>query len=222
MDFQNDRITIAVSKGRISQSVQPLLEAAGVGPLSDMYKSRSLVFETHTPNVELIVVRSTDVPTYVRQGGADLGIVGKDVLLELDGEGYYELVDLCVSRCELVLAEKQNMDERSQNAERKARIATKYANTTRRHFARKGVYVEVIKLYGSVELAPLCDMADRVVDLSQSGETLRSNGLKKVETIASISARLIANKASMRLKEMALKSIARNLESAAKEQFSGA
>ena len=221
MEFQNDRIAIAVSKGRITQAVQPLLEAAGVGPLSDMYKSRSLQFETRTPNVQLIVVRSTDVPTYVRQGGADLGIVGKDVLLELDGEGYYELVDLGVSRCELVLAERQDIDERSQNAERKARIATKYANTTRRHFAQKGVYVEVIKLYGSVELAPLCDMADRIVDLSQSGETLRSNGLKKVEKIASISARLIANKASMRLKEKALKSIARNLENAAREQTSG-
>jgi len=222
MEFQDNRIAIAVSKGRISRAVQPLLETAGVGPLSDIHKSRSLVFETSTPNVELIVVRSTDVPTYVRQGGADLGIVGKDVLLELDGEGFYELSDLGISRCELVLAEKQDIDERSQNAERKTRIATKYANTTRRHFAKKGVYVEVIKLYGSVELAPLCDMADRIVDLSQSGETLRSNGLKKVETIASISARLIANKASMRLKEKALKSIAHNLENAAREQTSGA
>ncbi len=221
MEFNNGRIAIAVSKGRITQAVQPLLEAAGVGSLSDMHKSRKLVFETKTPNVDIIVVRSVDVPTYVRLGGADLGIVGKDVLLELDGEGYYELLDLGVSRCELVLAEKQQTGGQNQDLARKARVATKYANATRRHFAGKGIYVEVMKLSGSVELAPLCDMADRIVDLSQSGETLRSNGLKKIETIALISARLIANKASMRLKEKALKTIARNLEAAAKEHSDG-
>ena len=215
MAAQTDRIAIAVSKGRITKAVQPLLEAAGIGPCSDMYKSRKLVFQTHTPNVELIVVRSTDVPTYVRLGGADLGIVGKDVLLELDGEDYYELVDLGVSRCELVLAEKLNIDNQAQNVDRKVRVASKYVNATRRHFAAKGVYVEVMQLSGSIELAPLCDLADRIVDLSQTGETMRSNGLKQIETIATISARLIANKASMRLKEKPLKHIARQLEIAA-------
>ncbi len=217
MESQNDRIAIAISKGRITKAVQPLLEVAGIGPRSDLYKSRKLVFETQTPNVEIIVVRSTDVPTYVRLGGADLGIVGKDVLLETDGEGYYELVDLRVSRCELVLAEKQDIGDHVQNSERKARIATKYVNSTRRHFAAKGVYVDVMELSGSIELAPLCDLADRIVDLSQTGETLRSNGLRQVETIADISARLIANKASMRFKGNSLKSIANKLEDAARE-----
>lgn len=216
MESQNDRIAIAVSKGRITKAVQPMLEAAGIGPCSDLYKSRKLVFQTHTPNVEIIVVRSTDVPTYVKLGGADLGIVGRDVLLELDGEGYYELLDLGVSRCELVLAEKQDIESDGQNAERKARVATKYVNSTRRHFAAKGIYVEVMQLSGSIELAPLCGLADRIVDLSQTGETLRSNGLKPIETIANISARLIANKASMRLKEKPLKRIAKNLEQAAR------
>ncbi len=215
----NDRLAIAISKGRITRSVQPLLEAAGIGPLADMYKSRKLVFETRTPNVEIMVVRSVDVPTYVRLGGADLGVVGKDVLLELDGEGYYELLDLGVSRCELVLAEKKQMDDRSPDVERRARVATKYANSTRRHFSAKGIHVEVMELSGSVELAPLYDLADRIVDLSQTGETLTSNGLKKVETIASISARLIANKASMRLKEKAVKTIAHRLEVAAREHI---
>lgn len=216
MGYQNNRIAIAVSKGRIARAVQPLLGAAGIGPLADISESRRLVLETQSPDVEIIVVRSVDVPTYVRLGGADLGIVGKDVLLELDGEGYYELVDLGISRCELVLAEKDSLDQNAANADRKARIATKYVNTTRRHFASRGVYVEVMELSGSVELAPLCDLADRIVDLSQTGETLRSNGLRKVETIAGISARLIANKASVRLKEKALKSIANRMERAAK------
>lgn len=217
MEFQNNRIAIAVSKGRIAKAVQPLLGAAGISPLSDICNSRRLVLETQKPNVQIIVVRSVDVPTYVRLGGADLGIVGKDVLLELDGEGFYELVDLGISRCELVLAEKENIDRESHNSDRKTRIATKYVNTTRKHFASRGIYIEVMELSGSVELAPLCDLADRIVDLSQTGETLRTNGLKKVETIANISARLIANKASMRLKEKALKSIAQDMEEAARE-----
>ena len=221
MEFHNNRIAIAVSKGRIAKAVQPLLNAAGVGPLKDICESRRLVLETQAPDVEIIIVRSVDVPTYVRLGGADLGIVGKDVLLELDGDGFYELVDLGISRCELVLAEKENIDQSALNSDRKARIATKYVNTTRKHFASKGVYVEVMELSGSVELAPLCDMADRIVDLSQTGETLRSNGLKKVETIASISARLIANTASMRLKEKALKSIVKKMEEATRSGANG-
>jgi len=217
MSAHNDRIAIAISKGRITKAVQPMLAAAGIGPCEDLYKSRKLVFQTETPNVEIIVARSTDVPTYVRLGGADLGIVGKDVLLELDGEGFYELLDLGISQCELVLAERQNIEDGPPNNERKARVATNYVNATRRHFAAKGIYVEVMQLSGSIELAPLCNMADRIVDLSQTGETLRSNGLYPVETIASISARLIANKAAMRLKEKPLKTIAKKLEVAATE-----
>lgn len=220
MEYQKDRLAIAVSKGRILRSMQTLFSVAGLSPTEDMSQSRKLIFETTTPNVDLIVVRSVDVPTYVRLGGADLGVVGKDVLLELDGEGYYELLDLGISRCELVLAQKQNARHESRHFERKPRIATKYVNSTRRHFSAKGVYAEIMELSGSVELAPLCGIADRIVDLSQTGETLRTNGLEKVESIAKISARLIANKASLRLKEIAMKSVVGKLELAASQQSS--
>ncbi len=217
MNLRNDRIAIAVAKGRITRAVQPLLVAAGIGPLADLYQSRKLVFQTQAAHVEILVVRSADVPTYVRLGGADLGIVGKDVLLELDDEGYYELLDLGVARCELVLAEKKTRDERTLDVDRQARVATKYANITRRYFADQEVHAEVMKLSGSVELAPLFDLADRIVDLSQTGATLESNGLKKVATIAHVSARLIANPAAMRLKEKAVKRIIHNLEINVKE-----
>ena len=216
MNFQKDRIAIAVSKGRVAKAMLPLLKDAGIDPIDNFESSRKLVFQTQTPEVALIIVRSIDVPTYVRMGGADLGIVGKDILLELDSDNYYELADLGISRCELVVAESESSEK--DNIERKKRVATKYVNTTRRHFAAKGEYVDVLQLDGSMELAPICGMADRIVDLSQTGETLRSNGLKKVETITQISARLIANKASLRLKEKALKSIVTALRQAAGEQ----
>ncbi len=217
----NSRITIAISKGRITKAVQPLLESAGVGPLEDLHTSRKLVFETQMPDVDLIVVRSTDVPTYVQLGSADFGIVGKDVLLEIQNGNYYELLDLGISRCQLVVAEVEEFKPEQGYSGRKSRVATKYVKTTRRHFASKGIYVDVMHLSGSMELAPLRGLADRIVDLSQTGETLRSNGLKKVETIADISTRLIANKASMRLKEKSMKYIAGNLEAAAREYADG-
>ena len=217
MNSQQNRIAIAISKGRIIRAVQPLLEAAEINALDDLETSRKLVFETRSDHVTLIVVRSTDVPTYVRLGGADFGIVGKDVLLEIENGGFYELVDLGVSRCQLVVAQKESVVGEIRGDGRKSRIATKYENITRRHFAAKGINVDVMRLGGSMELAPLCGLADRIVDLSQSGATLHSNGLKKVEVIAEISARLIANKASMRLKEKFMKSIAMKLEKAARE-----
>ena len=216
MDNRTDRIAIAISKGRITHAVKPLLEQAGIAPLEDISKSRNLLFDTENDNVQLIVVRSTDVPTYVRLGGADLGIVGKDVLLELENGGFYELADLGISRCELVVARKQRSANEPNEHGRKLRVATKYVNTTRRHFASKGVYVDVMHLTGSMELAPTRGLVDRIVDLSQTGETLRTNGLEKLETIADISARLIANRASMRLKEDLVKDIAAKLEDAAR------
>ena len=208
-------------KARIVQEIQPILEIAGICPLDDPNKSRKLVFETQTSNVQLIVVRSTDVPTYVRLGGADLGIVGKDVLLEIENGSFYELLDLGVSKCQLVVAEKENVDHNQSLMGRKGRVATKYVNSARKHFASKGQYVDVMRLSGSMELAPLRGLADCIVDLSQTGETLRSNGLKKIETIAHSSARLIANQASMRLKERSMKSIVNKLKEAAKRHANG-
>ncbi len=218
MGNRTNRIAIAISKGRIAKAVTPLLESAGIAPFEDISKSRNLLFDTHNENVQLIVVRSTDVPTYVRLGGADLGVVGKDVLLELQNGGFYELVDLGISKCELVVAQIKRSASDSDEHRRKLRVATKYVNTTRRHFAAKGVYVDVMHLSGSMELAPSRGLADRIVDLSQTGETLRSNGLVKVESIADISARLIANKASLRLKERLLKDIVSKLEQAARKR----
>ena len=217
MNNRTNGIAIAISKGRITKAVQPLLEQAGIAPLEDISNSRNLLFDTRNENVQLIVVRSTDVPTYVRLGGADLGIVGKDVLLELQIGGFYELADLGISKCELVVAQKDHSNSDMYKLRRKIRVATKYVNTTRRHFASKGIYVDVMHLTGSMELAPMRGLADRIVDLSQSGETLRSNGLKKVEHIADISARLIANTAAMRLKEDMVKDIASKLELAARK-----
>lgn len=218
MENRTNRIAIAISKGRIAKAVTPLLEKAGIAPVEDISKSRNLLFDTQNENVQLIVVRSTDVPTYVRLGGADLGVVGKDVLLELQNGGFYELIDLGISKCELVVAQKKQSGNDADEHRRKLRVATKYVNTTRRHFAAKGVYVDVMHLSGSMELAPSRGLADRIVDLSQTGETLRSNGLVKVESIADISARLIANKAALRLKEKLLKDIVSKLEQAARKR----
>lgn len=214
VDSQESRIAIAISKGRIVQAIQPLLEFAGICALDDLQQSRKLVFESRMSNVQLIVVRSSDVPTYVRLGGADLGIVGKDVLLEIENFGYYELLDLGVSKCELIVAEKEGTVRNHSHRGKKSRVATKYTNSARKHFASKGQYVDVMHLGGSVELAPLIGLADYIVDLMQTGETLRSNGLKKIETIAQISARLIANQASMRLKEKSMKKITKKLREA--------
>ncbi len=216
MERSNDHIAIAISKGRITTAVKPLLEFAGVDPLEDLQSSRNLVFDTRTHDVQLIIVRSEDVPTYVRLGGADLGIVGKDILLEEKSISFYELVDLGISRCQLVLAGVKEPRGNLFHNRRKHRVATKYVNTARSYFSSRGVYADVMKLTGSMELAPLCGIADQIVDLSQTGETLRSNGLEKIDTIAEISARLIANRASMRLKDKAMKKIVRRFEEAAR------
>ncbi len=221
MDIRTSRIAIAISKGRITKAVHPILVNAGIEPVEDITKTRNLVIDTQDQDVQLIIVRSTDVPTYVRLGGADLGVVGKDVLLEVQNGGIYELADLAISQCELIVARRQSPDTDERESRRKLRVATKYVNTTRRHFASKGIYVDVMHLTGSMELAPLRGLADRIVDLSQTGETLRSNGLEKIETIAQISARLIANKASMRLKERKVKETAARIERAAREHERG-
>ena len=194
------QITIAVSKGRILGQTLPLLARAGIEVDGDPEKSRKLIIETSRPDVNLLVIRATDVPTYVEYGAADVGVAGKDVLLEYSGEGFYEPLDLGIAKCRLMVAGR-NSDA---NGGEKLRIATKYVNTARRHFAEQGVPIEIIKLYGSMELAPLVGLADRIVDLVDTGNTLKANGLVELEKIVDISSRLIVNKAAMKTKHEAI------------------
>ncbi|MDH3688042.1 MAG: ATP phosphoribosyltransferase [Gammaproteobacteria bacterium] len=194
-------ITIALAKGRILTDTLPLLARAGIEIDEDVDTTRKLIIQSTAADIRLIFIRAADVPTYVQFGAADLGIVGKDVLMEHRDDALYELGDLKVAKCRMVVAEPGNL-ARQDNPQSwvRLRIATKYVNTTRRHFARKGVQTEIIKLHGSMELAPLAGLADRIVDLVDTGDTMRANGLVEVEHIADISARLIANKASIKMK----------------------
>lgn len=192
-------ITLALSKGRIFDETLPLLRRAGISVDPTAADSRSLILPTGDPELRLIIVRATDVPTYVRYGAADLGVAGLDVLLESGGEGLYQPIDLGIGRCRLCVAVPRGLDY-AQLARRGARlrIATKYVESARAHFAAKGVHVDLIKLYGSMELAPLVGLADGIVDLVSSGSTLRANGLIEVEEILPVSARLIVNQASLK------------------------
>ena len=194
-------ITIALSKGRIFEDTAPLLKAAGIVALDDPESSRKLILSPNRANVRLIIVRASDVPTYVQYGAADLGIAGKDVMYEHGGSGLYQPLDLNIARCRMMVAVPEGFDYDSavqQGA--RLRIATKYVQTAREHFADKGVHVDLIKLYGSMELAPLVGLADAIVDLVSSGNTLKANNLKAVEEIMPISARLIVNQAALKLK----------------------
>lgn len=196
-----NEITIALSKGRIFDDTAPLLKAAGIIALDDPASSRKLILATNRPNVRLIIVRASDVPTYVQYGAADLGIAGKDVLHEHGGAGLYQPLDLNIACCRMMVAVPEGFDYDSavrQGA--RLRIATKYVQTASEHFADKGVHVDLIKLYGSMELAPLVGLADAIVDLVSSGNTLKANHLKAVEEIMPISARLIINQAALKLK----------------------
>jgi ATP phosphoribosyltransferase len=196
-----NRITIALSKGRIFTETLPLLAAAGILPAEDPERSRKLIIATNRPEVSVIIVRASDVPTYVRYGAADLGVAGKDVLHEGGAEGVYQPLDLQIARCRMMVAVPADFDYASavrQGA--RLRVATKYLGTAREHFAAKGVHVDLIKLYGSMELAPLVGLADAIVDLVSTGSTLRANNLVAVEEIMAISARLIVNQAALKLK----------------------
>lgn len=190
------RLTIALSKGRIFKETLPLLKHAGIEPRDDPETSRKLILDTNKEDVKLVIIRTTDVPTYVQYGAADLGVAGKDVLMEHGGEGLYEPLDLKIARCRMMIAGPKNAPRLSG----RLRIATKYVNCARRYFAEQGQQVEIIKLYGSMELAPLVGLADRIVDLVDTGNTLKANGLEPLEHIANISSRLIVNKASMKMK----------------------
>ncbi|TCT20246.1 ATP phosphoribosyltransferase [Thiobaca trueperi] len=193
----NAPLTIALSKGRILEQTLPLLAHAGIAPLEDPETSRKLILETTHPQVKFVIIRASDVPTYVQYGAADLGVSGKDVLLEHGGEGLYEPLDLGIARCRLMVAGKPDTQPPTS---RRLRIATKYVHSAERYFAARGQQVEIIKLYGSMELAPLVGLADLIVDLVESGNTLKANGLVPLEHIADISSRLVVNKASWKMK----------------------
>lgn len=194
-------ITLALSKGRIFDETLPLLAAAGIRPTDDPETSRKLVLATNRADVKIIIVRASDVPTYVQYGAADLGIAGKDVLLEHGGEGLYQPLDLQIARCRMMVAVANGFDyESAVRQGARLRVATKYVNTAREHFGSKGVHVDLIKLYGSMELAPLVGLAEAIVDLVSSGNTLKANNLRSVEEIMTISSRLIVNQAALKLK----------------------
>ena len=198
------QISIALSKGRIFDESLPLLARVGIAPQDDG-ASRKLVIGTRRPDVRLIVVRATDTPTYVQHGGADLGIAGRDVLIEHGGEGLYQPVDLAIAACRMVVAVRKGFDyEAAVRQGARLRVATKYVTTTREHFAAKGVHLDLIRLYGSMELAPLVGLADAIVDLVATGGTLKANDLVAVEEIMPVSARLIVNQAALKTKRASL------------------
>ncbi len=194
-------ITLALSKGRIFEETAPLLEAAGITCLENPETSRKLILPTNRENVRIIIVRASDVPTYVQYGAADLGIAGRDVLIEHGGTGLYQMLDLKIAKCRMMVAVPEGFDyENAVRSGARLRIATKYIRTAREHFAAKGVHVDLIKLYGSMELAPLVGLSDAIVDLVSSGNTLKANHLVAVEEIMQISSRLVVNQAALKLK----------------------
>ncbi|MCK5189952.1 MAG: ATP phosphoribosyltransferase [Methylococcales bacterium] len=196
-------LTIAVSKGRIYDDALPLLEEAGIVPIDDPKKSRKLILRTTKDDVQLVIIRATDVPTFVEYGAADMGIAGKDVLLEHGAESLYEPLDLGIAKCRLMTATPVNAPA----IKGRVRVATKYVKTAQRYFADIGVQAEIIKLYGAMELAPLVGLADCIVDVVDTGNTLKANGLEPKELIAHISSRLVVNKASMKMKHQVIQSL---------------
>ena len=207
-------LTIAVSKGRIYKEALPLLAAAGIVPAEDPDTSRMLILPTCRDDVRLLIIRATDVPTYVEYGAADLGIAGKDVLVEHGAEGLYEPLDLGIARCRMMTAGPAGARWNG----RRVRVATKYVRTAKRFFAERGIQAEVIKLYGSMELAPLVGLAECIVDLVDTGNTLRANGLEPRDLIMEISSRLVVNKAAMKMKHAAIKALIADLETAVPTQ----
>ncbi len=204
-------LTIALSKGRILRDTCPLLEAADIRPAEDVEKTRKLIIPTNQPNVRLLIVRASDVPTYVEYGAADLGVAGKDVLMEHDSQELYEPLDLNIARCRLMTAAPVGQQE---IAGKRLRVATKFVNVAKRYYASLGQQVDIIKLYGSMELAPLIGLADRIIDVVDTGNTLRANGLEPRDVIADISSRLVVNKAAMKVKHRSLSVLINTLSEA--------
>ena len=201
-------ITLALSKGRIFEETLPLLRSAGIEVLEDPEKSRKLILATNQPDVRVLVVRATDVPTYVQYGGADMGITGKDTLLEHGSDGLYQPLDLQIARCRISVAVRADFDYASAVRQgSRLKVATKYVAIAREFFANKGVHVDLIKLYGSMELAPLVGLADAIVDLVSTGNTLKANHLVEVEHIMDISSRLVVNQAALKLKQAPIRRI---------------
>ncbi len=201
-------ITLALSKGRIFDKTLPLLAAAGIEVLEDPEKSRKLILPTNQPNVRVVLVRATDVPTYVEYGGADIGVTGKDTLIEHGGQGLYQPLDLQIAKCRVSVAVRNDFDyERAVKQGSRLKVATKYTSIARDFFATKGVHVDMVKLYGSMELAPLIGLADAIVDLVSTGNTLKANHLVEVERIMDISSYLVVNQAALKLKQAPLRRI---------------
>jgi len=210
-------ITIALSKGRIFTETMPILNQLDIFCKEDPETSRKLVFETNKKNIGLIIVRASDVPTYVEWGGADMGIAGRDVLDEFQGEGLFQPIDLGIGKCQLMVAAKKVFDyEACIKQKRRLRVATKYPQAAREFFANKGIHIDVIKLYGSMELAPIVGMSDVIVDLVSSGKTLEANNLIALEKISDISSRLIINQASLKIKRAQLKPLIENFSKVVK------
>ncbi|WP_290873986.1 ATP phosphoribosyltransferase [Aquabacterium sp.] len=208
-------ITLALSKGRIFEETLPLLAAAGIEVSEDPEKTRKLILGTNRPDVRVVLVRATDVPTYVEHGGADIGVAGKDILIEHGGENLYQPLDLNIAKCHMSVAVRADFDYAGAVKQgSRIRVATKYTTIAREHFANKGVHVDLIKLYGSMELAPLTGLADAIVDLVSTGSTLRANNLVEVEQIMNISSRLVVNQAALKLKREAIRSLIQAFESA--------
>ena len=204
----SQELILALSKGRIFEETMPLLEAAGITVLEDPETSRKLILPTNKPQVRVIIVRATDVPTYVQYGAADFGVAGKDVLQENGSTGLYQPIDLQIARCRLSVAVRKGFDyEKAIRQGARLRVASKYVQAAREHFAKKGIHVDIIKLYGSMELAPLVGLSDVIVDLVSTGNTLKANNLVEVEQIQEITTRLIVNQASLKLKRRMLQPI---------------
>ncbi len=207
-------LTVALTKGRILKETLPLLAESGIEPLEDVSTSRKLLFETTNASVRLVILRGSDVPTYVRHGAADVGVVGKDLLMEFGAHGLYEPLDLGIAKCRLMTA---GFPDRKQTSGR-LRVATKFVNVARKHYAARGVQAEIIKLYGAMELAPLMDLADEIVDIVDTGNTLKANGMAPLEHIADVSSRLVINKAAMRTRHQAITTLLADLTAALSER----
>ena len=211
MPSEADTLTIALTKGRILKETLPLFEGAGIVPLDDIASSRKLIFPTTHESVKFVLLRGSDVPTYVRHGAADMGVVGKDILMEFGDEGLYEILDLEIARCRLMTA---GIDGAQQKASAKIRVATKFVNVAREHYSLRGLQPNIIKLYGAMELAPIMRLADEIVDIVDTGNTLKANGMVPREHIADISSRLIVNKASMRTRNPIISTLLESISDA--------
>ena len=208
--MSNNILTIALSKGRIFKETLPLLKAAGIEPIDDPETSRKLILDTNKDDVKLLIIRATDVPTYVQYGAADMGVTGKDVLMEHGGEGLYELLDLNIARCKLMVAGYADKPLDKMHI----KVATKFVNCAKQYFAETGRQADIIKLYGSMELAPIVGLADCIVDVVDTGGTLKANGLVPLEHMHEISSRMVVNKASMKVKSAKIKTILNQIQSA--------